>query len=302
MPDNEHPVQVAEEVLTVDKRSVLTGRVRIETRTETLNENAEADLESDEIEVVRIPIGRQVDVAPAVRTEGEVTIFPVMEEQIVLQRRLVLREEVHVRKRRTVQSVQVPVALRRQNVLISREAPVAPEGNTIMTDSTGTYDDRTLTALFDSREKAEAAQRRLLDLGLSDASLRLTGGDDYVGRKDYQEDRGFWDSLHDFFFPSEDSAVYAEGLRRGGYLLTVRGVPTDQHDEVIDILDDDGSVDLDERASSWSAEGWSGASSAAPEPGTGAAAAGAMAGIGAGAAVGATASSFAPAGLSEGAR
>ena len=97
-----------------------------------------------------------------------------------------------------------------------------------MTDAASYYDDPTLTAFFDSRDTAEAARQRLLALGLMDTSLRLTGGEEYAGHKGYQEDRSFWDSLHDFFFPSEDSAMYAEGLRRGGYLLTVRGIPKRQ--------------------------------------------------------------------------
>jgi len=117
---------------------------------------------------------------------------------------------------------------------------------------------RTLTAFFDQIDKADAAHQRLIDLGIPGASIRITGGDDYVGRADYREDRGFWDGLLDFFFPSEDAATYAEGLRRGGYLMTVAGVSSDQYDRVLDILDYEGSVDLDERATSWRREGWGG--------------------------------------------
>jgi uncharacterized protein (TIGR02271 family) len=118
------------------------------------------------------------------------------------------------------------------------------------------YENRTLTAFFDDRASADTARQRLQSLGLTDASIRLTGGDEYAGR-DHREDKGFWESVSDFFFPDEDSAAYAEGLRRGGYLLTVSNVPSDMYDRAVDILDDEGSVDLDERASSWRAEGWS---------------------------------------------
>jgi uncharacterized protein (TIGR02271 family) len=117
------------------------------------------------------------------------------------------------------------------------------------------YENRTLTAFFDDRASAEAARQRLQSLGVADASIRLTGGDEYVGRDD--RDKGFWESVADFFFPDEDSAAYTEGLRRGGFLLTVSNVPSDLYDRAVDILDDEGSVDLDERASSWRAEGWS---------------------------------------------
>ena len=54
-----------------------------------------------------------------------------------------------------------------------------------------------------------------------------------------------------------DAQVYEEGVRRGGTLVTVRA--DDAHvDRVVDILDDHGSVDIDERARSWRSEGWTG--------------------------------------------
>src|SRR5215204_2738929 len=54
-----------------------------------------------------------------------------------------------------------------------------------------------------------------------------------------------------------DAHTYAEGVRRGGTLVTVRA---DQSlaDRVIDILDDEGTVNLDEREASWRQEGWTG--------------------------------------------
>jgi uncharacterized protein (TIGR02271 family) len=54
-----------------------------------------------------------------------------------------------------------------------------------------------------------------------------------------------------------DAHAYAEGVRRGGALVTVRA-SEDQVDRVVDILDDDGTVDLEEREQSWRSEGWSG--------------------------------------------
>ncbi|MDB5591555.1 hypothetical protein, partial [Enterovirga sp.] len=50
---------------------------------------------------------------------------------------------------------------------------------------------------------------------------------------------------------------YAEGIRRGGTLVTVR---TDDRllATVTDILDDDGTVDMAEREQSWRSQGWTG--------------------------------------------
>lgn len=53
----------------------------------------------------------------------------------------------------------------------------------------------------------------------------------------------------------KDAHAYGEGVRRGGTLVTVRAdesrVPL-----VMDILEQHGSVDLDQRAATWSKEGW----------------------------------------------
>lgn len=79
-----------------------------------------------------------------------------------------------------------------------------------------------LAAFFDSRSEAESAVSRLEDAGVPVARIRLMPGYE-ADRKNagvMSDDRsGFFDALADFFFPDEDRAVYAEGLRRGGFLV-----------------------------------------------------------------------------------
>ncbi len=54
-----------------------------------------------------------------------------------------------------------------------------------------------------------------------------------------------------------EAAAYAEGVRRGGTLVTVRS-EAGRADQVIAALKEAGSIDLDERAEGWRAEGWTG--------------------------------------------
>lgn len=61
----------------------------------------------------------------------------------------------------------------------------------------------------------------------------------------------------EFFMPDEDRHLYAEGLRRGGFALSV-GTDSAAYDHVIEILDRDGAVDMEERSAGWRDEGWSG--------------------------------------------
>jgi len=87
---------------------------------DTIEEVARAALAEDRVEVTRVPLNREVNAAPPVRTEGEVTIVPVMEEVLVVEKRLVLKEELHIRRRITHENVEVPVALRKQRAVIER--------------------------------------------------------------------------------------------------------------------------------------------------------------------------------------
>jgi hypothetical protein len=115
----------------------------------------------------------------------------------------------------------------------------------------------TVTAFFRDRSDAEAATRKLASAGISENDIRLVPGrePDSVAATGADDGKGFWESLGDFFFPADDREVYAEGLRRGGYLVTV-SVNSAQHDTAVDILDDDGTIDVDEWSESWRAEGW----------------------------------------------
>ena len=111
---------VVEETVEVSKRLAVVGRVQVSTRTSTADEMAEIDLERSLVEVVRVPVGRVVEVAPDVRIEGDTTIMPVLEERLVVVKQLVLVEEVHVRCRFVKDVVQTSVALRRQHVVVKR--------------------------------------------------------------------------------------------------------------------------------------------------------------------------------------
>ncbi|MCJ2035559.1 YsnF/AvaK domain-containing protein [Methylobacterium sp. J-068] len=112
----------------IDRRAVETGRVRVSTRTETVDQVLRETLRSDMVGVTRVAINRTLaegEVPPVVREANGVTIIPVLEEILVVEKRLVLREEVHVRQTTAGEDVEMPVTLRRQHAVIER---VSPEG------------------------------------------------------------------------------------------------------------------------------------------------------------------------------
>jgi stress response protein YsnF len=87
---SEEVIPLVEETATVGKRQVVTGRVRVQTVTETVEELAHADVQRETVEVTRVPFDKVVETAPEIRTEGDVTIVPVLEEVLVVEKRLML--------------------------------------------------------------------------------------------------------------------------------------------------------------------------------------------------------------------
>lgn len=124
---------------------------------------------------------------------------------------------------------------------------------------------RTLSAFFDSKHEAERAVDRLIDAGVPRSDVRLVPGyENDTPTTDRTEQRtSIFGALADFFFPEEDRHTYAEGLSRGGYLVVVDNLSNTLHDTAVDILDDEGSIDLDEREETWRMEGWTGYSAGA---------------------------------------
>ena len=118
----EEVIPVVEEIATIDKRQVMTGHVRVRTVTDTVEELAHASVQREDVEVTRVPIDKVVETAPGIRTDGEVTIVPVLEEVLVVEKRLVLKEELHIRRRVETETVEVPVTLRKQRAIVEREA------------------------------------------------------------------------------------------------------------------------------------------------------------------------------------
>jgi stress response protein YsnF len=120
---SEEVIPLVEETATVDKRQVVTGRVRVQTITDIVEELARADVQRESVEVTRVPIDKVVETAPEIRTEGDVTVVPVLEEVLVVEKRLVLKEELHIRRRIETEAVEVPVTLRKQRAVIERLDP-----------------------------------------------------------------------------------------------------------------------------------------------------------------------------------
>lgn len=121
---------LVEEALRVGKRRVETGRVRISVGTEQEERVVRETLRSESAAVERVAIGRELaegEAAPGVRRDPDGTlVVPILEEILVVERRLVLREELRLRVSAAEEVVEETVTLRRQHVVVERLPPVLP--------------------------------------------------------------------------------------------------------------------------------------------------------------------------------
>jgi uncharacterized protein (TIGR02271 family) len=113
-------IPLVEERLRVEARSVETGRVHVRTVTETREEIAAANLERDKVEIERVPRDEEVSAPPPVREEGDVTIVPVVEERLVVTKKLFLVEEIRLRRKTVVEREEMPVTVRAQRAVVQR--------------------------------------------------------------------------------------------------------------------------------------------------------------------------------------
>ncbi len=119
-------IPVIEEQLAVGKRTVVTGTVLLERQTQEYHETLDVPLAVRTFDIERVVLNQPVDSPPAVRQEGDTTVYPLVEEQLVLTTQLVLKEEVRVTRRDTERRDTRTVTLKRESLTVTRKP--APEG------------------------------------------------------------------------------------------------------------------------------------------------------------------------------
>ena len=99
---------------------VVTGRVRVHVQTLERELTIDEPLRTTRVEVERVAIGRMVDAHPPVREEGATTIISVVEEVLVTERRLLLKEEIRLTRVTTQDQHRETLVLREQQATIER--------------------------------------------------------------------------------------------------------------------------------------------------------------------------------------
>lgn len=250
-PDTElGRLPLAEESATILRRT-RRRRVRVAVTTEASPQTVRTTRRRRLVEVERVPVDREVTAPPPVRQEGDTLVVPVLEERVVLVRRLVLTEEIRLRLRTEEEQVDMQVTLRRQSFGVERLAETTSDiPEPIAGDH---FMQRTLTALFDSRAEADRAAEALRGLNVTVSNVQVH---DSAGGRD--EDGQSWAPIGSMWLPENERATYHEGLRRGGAIVSAEVAETDL-ELAMDAMEAAGAADLEAREADWRRGGWTGA-------------------------------------------
>jgi uncharacterized protein (TIGR02271 family) len=115
-------IPVLEETLKVGIRKEEIGKVRAVKKVHEEGLIVSGQVVNDDVQIERVPLNRYVEKAPPMRHEGNTMIIPVLREEIIVSKRLVLVEEVRITKRQAKETFERPITLRKEEVSIQRSS------------------------------------------------------------------------------------------------------------------------------------------------------------------------------------
>jgi uncharacterized protein (TIGR02271 family) len=111
-------LRLREEELVARKVMEEAGRVQIRTRTEEFPGRIEVEALREEVEVEHVPVGEVVSERRKPWEEDGVLVVPVYEEQLVVTKRLVMKEHLRIRRFETNERQVFEDVLRRERLVI----------------------------------------------------------------------------------------------------------------------------------------------------------------------------------------
>ena len=113
-------VPVIAEQLEVQKRKVEAGGVRVRKTVTEREEVVDEPLLREEVQVKRVPVGRVVEGPVPVRHVGDTIIISLLEEVLVVEKRLMLKEELHITKEQVETYRPQRITLRTEEAVVER--------------------------------------------------------------------------------------------------------------------------------------------------------------------------------------
>jgi uncharacterized protein (TIGR02271 family) len=122
-PRDSASVPALQEQVKVRKARKETARVQISKKVKSREEVVDVPLEEEKVSVKRVPINRFVEGPVPVRREGDTLIVPLLKEVLIVEKKLLLKEEWHIHKARSIRKDSRRVQLRDEEISIKRTNP-----------------------------------------------------------------------------------------------------------------------------------------------------------------------------------
>jgi uncharacterized protein (TIGR02271 family) len=119
-------VPLAQERLRIGVRRIETGKVVITKSVREREQVVDEPVIQEHAEIERVAVNRFIDSPVSVREEGDLLIVPVMEEVLVVEKRLLLKEELRIRRRRVETRQSQRVVLRTEEAQVEHFKHVHP--------------------------------------------------------------------------------------------------------------------------------------------------------------------------------
>jgi uncharacterized protein (TIGR02271 family) len=115
------------EEVQVGKKVVEKARVRLSKKIKQHTESFDVPVTEEQVVIKRVPIKKIVDTIPeGVRYEGDIMIIPVLKEVSVIEKRIMLVEEIHVAKHTVEKTETRQVTLKTEEVTVERTEIITP--------------------------------------------------------------------------------------------------------------------------------------------------------------------------------
>lgn len=119
--NKEQILGLAEEKLDVSRETVIDRTITVKRMTAENQSVINLTLSHQKVDITHVPVNKPVGKVPDIREENGVIIVPVVEEEVEVIRRLILREEVHIRRIEEQVHHEQSVPVRKQYVEIHKE-------------------------------------------------------------------------------------------------------------------------------------------------------------------------------------
>lgn len=123
---SEQVIPVVQEQVHISKEEIETAKVLVQTKVVEVEKTIDVPLMKEGYEVERVAMDQLIDTYPQVREEGDRIIIPVVQEVLVVEKRLKLVEEVHLIKRQTTVTRTEMFTLKKEEVIVDRVSADKP--------------------------------------------------------------------------------------------------------------------------------------------------------------------------------